>query len=378
MINPLNRVHGHKRTLSSLQSALYSGRLHHAYLFHGPDGIGKQLTALCFAQVLLCQHVTKTAQGEVHACGQCKTCQRLERRVEGETESYHPDLHWIQRERSPSTGKLGKEIKIQPIRELQKSLSFTAFEGGRRVVVIDEVERLGLSAANALLKTLEEPLPDVHFLLLTVNLNAVLPTIRSRAQGLRFAPLSPPVLIPILKREASQSHTDEEPLPPLDEHQLASLAQLSGGSAGHALALWRQGGLSKAEALIRSSDHQGGPQDILNALQTAQSLERASEDELQLWLHLLRCWYRDALVSLYATSGLALFFPAQQSLTIQRGRQLGPQRLQWRLSAINHAEYHLLKRVGSNRKLIIESLLLYLAGFDRLLNTPLNLSKATH
>lgn len=376
MNDPLDIVLGQDQVVSALQRALRGQRLHHAYLFHGADGVGKRLAASCFAQSLLCPYPSEDELGTPSACGACKTCARLIKRRMGDTESYHPDLHWISREYSEATGKLAKEIKIQPIRELQKSLSFGAFEGGRRVIIIEEIDRLGLSAANALLKTLEEPLPDVHFLLLTDNSSAVLPTIRSRTQAVRFAPLSATILSPLLLSISELPPKEgEEPLSPLSPAELETLAQLSGGSVGRALHIWRQGGMGRVQELITLSDRQGGPEDVLGALEASQTLDKATEDELSLWLHLLRCWYRDALVSLYTSAEISLFFPAQKDITARRGQQLGAKRLQWRLNAITQTEHHLFKRVGSNRRLLIEMLLLYLAGFDSLSGGPLILNE---
>ena len=382
--HPLSSILGHQRAVGSLQLAFEHQRLHHAYLLHGPEGVGKRLTALCFAQVLLCSKVERVSGAPQSACGQCKSCVRLEKYRAGDDHAFHPDLHVIAREQDAS-GKRAKEIKIQPIRDLQKALSFGAFEGGRRVIVIEEVERLGLSAANALLKTLEEPLPSVHFLLTSTSLNSVLPTIRSRAQGVRFGPLSSEVMVYLIEEEERRIEmikNQESPdgndrfgeLHPLTPTQRQSLAQLSGGSIGRAVALYHQGGLTRAETLISQADRLGGPQDIVAALSTVPSLAELSAKELELWLHLMRCWYRDALISMHSAHGVPLFFPGQSALTLKRGQQLGMQRLLWRLEALDRAEWHLLKRTGSNRKLILEALLLYLAGFDTVTQAPLTLS----
>ena len=381
---PLDMVLGHHRSLTALQFAFEQQRLHHAYLLHGPDGVGKRLTTLCFAQVLLCTHPEVQAGRTASACGQCKSCVRIEKFRAGDPNAFHPDLHRVTRDRD-SAGKLAKEIKIQPIRELQKSLSFGAFEGGRRVIIIEEVERLGLSAANALLKTLEEPLPSVHFLLTSTSLNSVLPTIRSRAQGIRFGPLSSDVMVSLIEAEErrieqrrAQGGLDADDslqeVSPLTPTQRQSLAQLSGGSIGRAIALYHQGGLTRAETLISKTDLQGGPQDVIDALRAVPSLVDLSAPELELWLHLMRCWYRDALIAIHSVTEAPRFFPGQRELTLKRGQQLGVQRLMWRLRALDQAEWHLFKRVGSNRKLILEALLLYLAGFDAITQAPLALS----
>ncbi len=386
-----NEIQGHQFALETLQKAFDRKRLHHAYLFHGPEGIGKFRVATVLARLLLCASPLKESNPDQsqdvalniqHACGQCKSCLRVKPLINKSEGAYHPDLHYITRERD-SSGKLAKEIKIAPIRELQSSLSLGSFEGGRVIVIIEDVDRLGLSAANALLKTLEEPLENVHFLLTTSSLNAVLPTIKSRAQSLRFAPLDLKTMQDLLlKVERTQSQNDVEQkdggevlsFSPLDEGQRISLAQLSGGSIGRALDLWSQGGMLKVENLIQSSDLSGGPQDILNALAFAKSLESAEEAELKQWIHILRCWYRDALVLMHNPQASELFFPRLTEFSYKRAQVLGLDRLLWRLAALDECENHLFRRIGSNRKLIIETLCLYLAGLDTLTQKALKLS----
>ena len=367
----LQEVVGHNLSLSAIQRAVNSDRLHHAYLFHGPEGVGKKRSALSIARLLLCLH-PQSVDNQREACGACKSCQRVKRYILGESDAFHPDLHLITRQRD-SGGKLAKEIKIAPVRELQSALNLGAFEGGCSVVVIEDVDRLGLSAANALLKTLEEPLPNVYFFLTTSSLNAVLPTIISRAQSLRFAALNTKTLHKLLLQLESMPEAPEGGRA-LNEVQRESIAQLSGGSLGRAISLWENGGMEKVESLIKGSDLNGGPQDLLSALNFAKSFEKSSEEEISLWIHLLRCWYRDALVLLHGANIPSLFFPAYQEYTTRRAQHLGAQRLLWRLQALDEGERHMLKRTGSNRKLIMETLCLYLAGFDAINARPLQLS----
>jgi DNA polymerase III subunit delta' len=380
----VNEIRGHNFVLATIQRAFDNDRLHHAYLFHGPSGVGKCRTAVVIARLLLCSTPNRSPSTghqsiSTNACGRCKSCQRITPLLNHHEGTYHPDLHYISRD-TDSNGKVAKEIKIAPIRKLQSALSLGAFEGGRSVVIIEEVDRLGLSAANALLKTLEEPLPNVHFLLTTDSLNAVLPTIKSRAQSLRFAALNMSILDDLLKisersqPDQSPSSSDQRQYSPLTDLQRQSLAQLSGGSIGRALSMWSQGGMGRVEHLIQKSDLSGGPQDFLNALEFSKSFENAQDSEIALWLHLLRCWYRDALVLLHTSQETQLFFPNFTDITLQRGQRLGVKRLMWRLQALDEGEKHLLKRTGSNKKLIMETLCLYLAGFDLITQKPLVLS----
>jgi DNA polymerase-3 subunit delta' len=153
--------------ISFLRRALASGKLGHAYLFEGVEGCGKQLTAQALIAATFCVHHT--------GCGTCPVCRKV---MSGQ----HPDLHIIEPD--------GTAIKIAQIRELQQELSLRPYEAPRKACIITAADRLNQASGNALLKTLEEPAGNAILILLTTNAEAVLPTIRSRCQRVRFSSLS--------------------------------------------------------------------------------------------------------------------------------------------------------------------------------------------
>lgn len=183
-----------------LERAVSSGRIHHAYLFTGPDGVGKELAAFGLAQALLCERRTSGANG---ACGACSACTRAVPR-EGERTALHPDLVIVERglhapqsigRRTPET----QEISIDQIRTLVLSrAAFAPHEGRAKVIIVRRAEELSISAANALLKTLEEPGQKTHFVLVSSQPEALLPTILSRTLAVRFAPLPDDVVADLL------------------------------------------------------------------------------------------------------------------------------------------------------------------------------------
>jgi DNA polymerase III delta' subunit len=139
-----------------------------SFIFTGIKGTGKKHTAIEVAKNVICN--------QTPACQTCSECTRIERQI-------HPDIVLVE----PLEGD--KEIKIESIRELIKSLNFSSTEGGKRIVIIDEAHRMNKSSANALLKTLEEPPKDTSFILLSSNLYAMPATIISRCELVRFAPM---------------------------------------------------------------------------------------------------------------------------------------------------------------------------------------------
>ncbi|MGI2169823.1 DNA polymerase III subunit delta' [Shewanella sp. MF05960] len=144
----------------------YRGKSSHAHLLNVDNALGGIVLANACAQTVLCQQLTP-----VGACGQCKSCLLLH-------SGTHPDLHIIEPD--------GNQIKVDQIRQLCQALTQTAQQGGARVAVITHAERLNIAAANALLKTLEEPGEGVVLILQTNRKSQLLPTITSRCQTLAF------------------------------------------------------------------------------------------------------------------------------------------------------------------------------------------------
>lgn len=170
-------IRGHHAAVDLLSRAVESGRVAHAYAFVGPSGIGRKLTALAFAQAILCSSPSPLRGREgvgAMGCGRCAACGKVERLV-------HPDLHLIVPD--------GQHVKIEQIREAERLAALTPHEGRMKVIVIDDAERMTLPTANALLKTLEEP-PDRTVLVLILSQVRALPaTVLSRCQIVRFHPL---------------------------------------------------------------------------------------------------------------------------------------------------------------------------------------------
>jgi DNA polymerase-3 subunit delta' len=260
---------GQDWVVSHLKKAMLAGRLSHAYLFLGPAGVGKATTAQALAAALNC--VQPAEDGD--ACGVCPSCRRL-------NAGTHPDFLVI----SPEGAQA--QIKIEQIRELRRMTDYPPLGGGWRVVLIKPAEALSAlndAAANALLKTLEEP-PARHLLVLTARGEAdLLPTIVSRCHKLAFAPL--PTALIIRELESRRG---------LPRSQAALVAALSGGSLGRALVL-------DPEELVKQRDQvladlgrlqQGTASAVL---EWAQHLAKNRAD-LDNFLLLAQLWYRDLLL----------------------------------------------------------------------------------
>jgi DNA polymerase III subunit delta' len=153
-------------------------KLPHAVIFTGAKGIGKQHLAAAFVQLVLCASPVVDAEKSLIPCKQCRNCQLNAAQT-------HPDLFWLLPEEE------GKAIKIDQVRELNAALAQTANQGGYKCVIIDPADAMNTNAANALLKTLEEPAAKTLMILITNQLSRVIPTIRSRCRQIKLTSPSP-------------------------------------------------------------------------------------------------------------------------------------------------------------------------------------------
>ncbi len=169
----LKDVIGHKRPLKTLQNMLKSGRIPHSMLFTGEDGIGKKFTAINFYKALNCE---KRSLEHIDACNDCRLCHLISNLT-------HPDMKII------SPQEKG-QIKVDVIRELNEFLGLKPYEGGYRMVLIDDAHTLNISASNAMLKTIEEPPEKTVIILISSRPESIPETILSRCIRIHFSPLN--------------------------------------------------------------------------------------------------------------------------------------------------------------------------------------------
>ncbi len=268
MIAPRAQPHfvGHHGAVASLVSAHAANRLHHGWLIGGAPGIGKATLAFRFAR-----HLLAGGHREDMAIPESDP---VFRRVAAGT---HPDLFTVERRVNEKTDRMQSEIVIATIQEAAAFMRLTPAEGGWRVVVIDGAEDMNGSAANALLKILEEPPARAILLLLTAAPGRLLPTIRSRCRRLTLGKLTDDEVAGLLAAYA----------PELDEAARARLTGLAEGSIGLALSLAAEGGLALAELVeevLAANPAPARMQAIADAV--ARSVEGA--DKFELFTALLR------------------------------------------------------------------------------------------
>jgi DNA polymerase-3 subunit delta' len=182
-------VVGHRRLVRLLAQAIARQSLTPSLILSGPEGVGKRVIAVSIAQELNCLKMDDDG-----ACGECAACRRIARGA-------HPDVMTIE------PGESGS-IKIEQVRAAIEQSVFRPFEGRKRVTIIERADALVVAAENALLKTLEEPLPASVFVLVTSRPDTLLPTVRSRCAHLRFGRLQVSEVAMVLERYQDYSHAD--------------------------------------------------------------------------------------------------------------------------------------------------------------------------
>ena len=271
----LQDIIGQKRALDILNGFIVKGRIPHALLFAGDEGIGKRLTALNFAKAVNClgpevddlfsaagaESNDTPDSGMTDACDQCASCSKIEK-------GNHPDMFMIVPEGD------GGQITVSAIRSLEESLSYKPFEGNWKIAIIDNAEKLNPSAANAFLQTLEEPPPQSILILVSSRPEMLLPTIRSRCRRINFSPLPVDTMSRMLEEKFEMSGHENTHL----------ISVLSGGRLGYAL----------NENLVQQRDWSFDIfNDMLGALEEDVWENRDTMDE---WFEWAQLWLRDIAV----------------------------------------------------------------------------------
>jgi DNA polymerase-3 subunit delta' len=311
----LDGIVGHERVREVLGRGLSRGRVPPSLLLTGPEGVGKRTLALALARGLLC------ARGPGEPCGECAHCRRLLRSAEALPEwraeaadhtdeparlnhRLHPDVVLVEPWRTATRA----EIKVAQVRDLVGEVMGSPFEARARVFVVDDAHTLNEQAANALLKSLEEPPATSHLVLVTHAPQGLLTTIRSRCQVLRLGPLPTATLEAYLK-----DHQD------LDDAEVRLRSALASGSLGVALGFESDAYRGLRDEMLELLEAQG-PGAASARLEAAEKL--ADGDDPLLALTVLRALLRDAL-ALRAGAGRDVLLNgdvAERLAVVARGR----------------------------------------------------------
>lgn len=317
-------IKGQENAISLLKCALKNHHVAHAYIFYGPDGVGKKQTALALAQYLNCQEQNEETQS---SCDRCPSC------IQAKSNS-HPDIILL----TPD----GASIRIEQIRKLLARVALRSYESLYKVVIIDDAHLMTQESANCLLKTLEEPTDNTVFILIASQIQKLPITILSRCQQVRFSPLSAPLVQEILSS-----------LYPQWQSRIGLASILAQGSLDKATDLLTNEELSQARGdfyqfLLTLRDKH--PSDIINWCAQWDKNKKM----VQLILELLQFWYRDLLL-INSSVPVSLCINQDYIADLQK-QQTDPSQLLNILQYIQNA----IVQLGSNAspKLVLEIVLL--------------------
>jgi len=257
-------ITGNRQIVQTLGKALAGGKLAHAYLFHGPRGVGKRTAALALARAYLCW---QRVNGD--CCGQCPACRKV-------LSGSHPDLHVFR--------PTGTTVKIEQIRELQKTLYLKPYEGSTKVYLLEEADTMTAEAANSLLKSLEEPPENTLLIFIATNLYSVLPTILSRCQAMHFKKIPQGEIENWLVSEKGVRREEARFLAALADGNLAKAIQWSDSED----ARLARDGLIKLACRLRKGA-------LYEVFKLSEEWEK-KKDEIISLLDMLAIWYRDMLL----------------------------------------------------------------------------------
>jgi DNA polymerase-3 subunit delta' len=328
-MNPWHIV-GHEWAVRQLQTAIERAEVPHALLISGPDNVGKTTLARLVAGALLCKDQTGA-----RPCGACLACRKL-------ASGNHPDFMAVEPEEE------GGALKIDQIRAVERFLALTPNESLRKIALINTFERATIGAANALLKTLEEPPAYAHLILLAQDADVLLPTIVSRSQQI--------VLRPLATATVEQALCERWHVP---AEQAAHLARISGGRMGWAIRAATEAThhqrMEDALALLLDLLHQ----DLPARFDTAQALVRDASLKLDETLEYWLTGWRDVLLIQTGNEKRAVHQQHHATLT-QIAQRIPLPATVSTLKALEGCQEALLR--NANAQLALENLLLNLPG----------------
>jgi DNA polymerase-3 subunit delta' len=278
-------IYGHEKQIRILQTSVMRNRVPHAYLFYGMRGVGKRTVAEAFAKALNCEtqrnsRTSSHTQDEgspldesnstsFDSCDNCSSCVKTDRKN-------HPDVVTIKAD--------GQFIRIKEIRDAQEQMKFAPLEGGMRIFLMVDADRMNIYSANALLKTLEEPSLRNLLILITSSPHQLPATILSRCQQVRFNPLRRDTIVSFLRDRLS-----------MEPERANAIASSSGGSIGKALEMSDDSYLALRDEIINGILQTDNTADPLRFLSMVSRFGKEREDIADS-LNMLMTGYRDALV----------------------------------------------------------------------------------
>ncbi|MHB8092890.1 MAG: DNA polymerase III subunit delta' [Syntrophales bacterium] len=317
------QIYGHKKPLAILKSAMAANRVAHAYLFYGKEGVGKKTVASVFARALNCSAADPP-------CDVCPSCLKAEHKN-------HPNIIEIVAE--------GQFIKIAAVREIMATMAFRP-EDGKRVFILQDADKMNAPAANALLKTLEEPSADNVLILTSARPHALPVTILSRCQALRFAPLQKTEVASFLREQQGFGEAEAE-----------AIAAASLGSIGDAIEMKKEDYMTVRNGILKRLA-EDDPADLIKRLAFARRLG-AEREEITQRLQIMQNAYRDSLILKETGESEMLLFKDWEAAISALAARLSGREILKNMAVVGRAMDAISR--NSNKTLTLEAMLVRLA-----------------
>jgi len=323
-------VPGQERAIDFFRRAVGTGRLAHAYILVGPEGIGKRRFARALAQYLFC------VERRDDSCGSCRSCRLIE-------SDRFPDLHWYGREEGR------QQLRVEVIEQFLREISFKPLETDRKVFVVEDADKLNPASANRLLKILEEPPAASLLLLLALDVRDFLPTILSRCHMIRLRPIAGAELARWLEAEHGCS-----------AEQARYLGHFTMGSPGLAAQLARGDFFEEREWLmnmtmsLRPGEHFVPAEEMFRRASGGDDAAQERRETLLRFFDVLELFYRDVLAVAVGNGESTLVNADRWKEVETLGKRLSPERARRILERIEEARQAVSG--NANQKLLLENL----------------------
>ena len=319
-----NSIIGHEQVKQHLQTAIGQNKISHSYIINGEPGSGKKLTAAIFAETLQCE------DKGINPCGLCKSC------IQAESKN-HPDIIWVTHEKY--------SIGVDDIRnQLNNNISIKPYSGPYKIYIIPDADKMTEQAQNALLKTIEEPPEYAVILLLTDNIDSLLPTILSRCVTLNLKPVKTELIEKYLMERCK-----------IPDYMARISARFSQGNVGKAI---RYSSSEDFLELKEETLHVLKYIDEMEIYEVVEAVRHLSEHKLEIndCIDLMQLWYRDILMFKVTKDPNALLFKDEYRFLSEQAKKRGYEELEDIIKAMDKAKRRLDANV--NFDIAIELMLL--------------------
>lgn len=307
-----NSIIGHEQVKQHLQTAIEQNKISHSYIINGETGSGKKLTAAIFAETLQCE------DKGINPCGLCKSCIQAE-------SGNHPDIIWVTHEKY--------SIGVDDIRnQLNNNISIKPYSGPYKIYIIPDADKMTEQAQNALLKTIEEPPEYAVILLLTNNVDSLLPTILSRCVTLNLKPVKTDLIEKYLMERCK-----------IPDYMARISARFSQGNVGKAI---RYSSSEDFMELKEETLHLLKYIDDMEIYEVVEAVRHLSEHKLEIndCIDLMQLWYRDVLMFKVTKDPNMLLFKDEYRFLSEQAKKRGYEELEDIIKAMDKAK----KRLDAN------------------------------